>query len=150
MTGVGEARTGGPARQPAWSGSMTDALAKLVPPQHRNEALWSIRAIHTAISVSIAGAVLLTLWDGMRGRPRRRTAIAGGVVLAEAGLYVSNNQVCPLTPLAEQLGADRGAVVDLFLPAWAARQIPVVAGSTAVVALALNVRAWREHSRINA
>lgn len=146
MIAVGEARARGPARQPAWSGSMTDALATLVPPERRNEALSSIRAIHTAIFVSIAYAVLLTLWDGMCERPRRRTAIAGGVVLAEAGLYVSNNQVCPLTPLAEQLGADRGSVVDLFLPAWAARQIPVVAGSAAVVALVLNLRAWRGNS----
>ena len=57
--------------------------------------------------------------------------------------YLSNNQVCPLTPLAEHLGAERGAVADLLLPAWAARRIPVVAGSMALVALALNARAWR-------
>ena len=75
------------------------------------------------------------------GRPRRRTAIAGGVVPAESALYVSNNQVCPLTPLAEEFGAERGSVVDLFLPAAVARQIPAVAGSAAVLALVLNIRA---------
>jgi hypothetical protein len=35
-------------------------------------------------------------------------------------------------------------VVDLYLPAWAARRIPVVAGTAAIVALALNLRAWMD------
>ncbi|MGH2357012.1 MAG: hypothetical protein ACRDGJ_03240, partial [Candidatus Limnocylindria bacterium] len=56
--------------------------------------------------------------------------------------YVSNNQVCPLTPLAEEIGAERGSVVDNFLPDWAARRIPIVAGSAALLALFLNLRAW--------
>lgn len=62
-------------------------------------------------------------------------------MLAESALYLSNNQVCPLTPLAEEFGAERGSVVDMFLPAAAARQIPLVAGSAAVIALVLNLRA---------
>jgi hypothetical protein len=103
--------------------------------------LAGIKAIHTAIFLSIAAAVLLSLWDGLRGRPNRRTAIAGGIVLAESVVYVSNNQVCPLTPLAEALGADRGSVVDIFLPQWAAARIPLVAGSAAVAAAFLNTRA---------
>ncbi len=65
------------------------------------------------------------------------------MVVVETALYVSNNQVCPLTPLAEELGAARGSVVDLFLPAWAARRIPLVAGSAALLALVLNFRALR-------
>ena len=55
-------------------------------------------------------------------------------------LYVSNNQVCPLTPLAEEFGAERGSVVDMFLPAGVARRIPLVAGSAAMLALVLNLR----------
>lgn len=67
-------------------------------------------------------------------------------MLAESVVFVSNNQVCPLTPLAEELGAERGSVVDIFLLDWAARRIPVVAGSAAVLALVLNLRALRDHS----
>ena len=130
-------------RQPVWSGVITTPLAAHIPAPRRLQALAAIKAIQTAIFFSIAGAVLLTLWDGLRGRPGRRTAIAGGVVFAESALYLSNNQVCPLTPLAEELGAERGSVVDLFLPDWAARRIPVVAGSAAVLSLVLNLRAWR-------
>jgi hypothetical protein len=130
-------------RQPVWSGAITAPLTKLIPSERRPQALAAIKAIHTAIFFSIASAVVLTLWDGMRGRPGRRTAIAGGVVLAESALFVSNNQVCPLTPVAEELGAERGSVVDIFLPDWAARRIPLVAGTAAILSLVLNLRAWR-------
>lgn len=130
-------------RQPMWSGAITGPLAALIPGTHRLQALAAIKAVHTAIFVSMAGAIVLTLWDGIRGRPGRRTAILGGVVLAESAIYVSNNQVCPLTPLAEELGAEAGSVVDIFLPEWAARRIPLVAGTAALLAALLNLRAWR-------
>jgi hypothetical protein len=128
-------------RQPAWSGSITSPLARLIPADRHAEALSTIKAFHTAIFASIAGAIVLALWDGAQGQPQRRTAIAGAMVVAETAAYLSNNQVCPLTPLAEELGAARGSVVDMFLPAWAARRIPLVAGTTAFLALALNLRA---------
>lgn len=129
------------ARRPRWSGLLTMSLARHIPPELGDRALVSIKAFHTAVFISIAAAVLLTLWDGVRGRPRRRTAIAGAIVLAESAVYVSNNQVCPLTPLAEDVGAERGSVVDMFLPEWAARRIPIVAGTAALAAALLNVRA---------
>jgi hypothetical protein len=136
------------ARQPVWSGGITAPLASLVPAALRPQALSAIKAIHTAIFFSIAGAIVLAVWDGVRGRPRRRTALAGGVVFAESLLFVSNNQVCPLTPLAEELGAERGSVVDIFMPGWAASRIPVVAGSAALLALVLNLRAWRDSASV--
>lgn len=122
---------------------MTAPLVRLIPADRKEEALTAIKAIHTAIFASIAGAILLALWDGVRGQPRRSTAIAGGVVVVETAIYISNNHVCPLTPLAEDLGAARGSVVDIFLPAWAASRIPIVAGSAALLALILNLRALR-------
>ena len=116
-------------------------MAQQIPEARRHQSLAIIKGIHTAIFFSVFAAVVVTVWDGLRGRPGRRTAIAGGAVLLESALYVSNNQVCPLTPLAEEFGADRGSVVDLFLPAAVARQIPLVAGSSAALALLLNLRA---------
>jgi hypothetical protein len=107
-----------------------------------------IKAVHTALFFSIGASLALTLWDGLAGRPTRRTAIAGGVVVAETAVFISNNQVCPLTPLAEELAARRGSVVDMFLPASFARRIPLVAGSAAVLASVLNLRALlRSRSR---
>ena len=120
---------------------MTRPLASMIPRGRRGEALVAIKAIHTVIFASVFAAVVVTLWDGIRSVPRRRTGIAGGIVLTETALYLSNNQVCPLTPLAEELGAVRGSVVDMFLPAPLARRIPLLAGSAAVLSLLLNVRA---------
>jgi hypothetical protein len=64
------------------------------------------------------------------------------VALAETAIYASNNQVCPLTPLAEELGAERGSVVDIFLPDWFSRRIPLLGSAAMVLGLVLNLRAW--------
>ena len=82
------------------------------------------------------------MWDGLRQRPGTRTLVAGGVVLAESAIYASNNQVCPLTPLAEQFGARSGSVADLFLPDWFSRRIPVFGVTLLLLGLALNGSAW--------
>ena len=130
-------------RQPVWSGLFTHGLAARVPRPARPLALVSIKAIHTVIFVSIAGLVACVFWDGVRGHPRQRTAFAAAVAIAESAVYASNNRVCPLSPLAEELGAESGSVTDIFLPAPVSRLIPSVAGSALGVGLALNVRALR-------
>jgi hypothetical protein len=107
--------------------------------------LAGIKVIHTALFAVIAAAIGLFAWDGMAGRPRQRSARALGVALAETAVYVSNNQVCPLTPLAGALGAERGSVVDMFLPAWAARRIPLVASVALLGGVVLNARAVLGH-----
>lgn len=128
-------------RRPAWSDVITRPLAGIIPQRWRPAALTSIKAVHTVIFASIALAIAVFVLDGIRQRPGRRAAYSLGVALAEAGVYVSNNQVCPLTPLAEELGAKRGSVVDMFLPAWAARRIPLVGCAALAVGIALNARA---------
>jgi hypothetical protein len=62
--------------------------------------------------------------------------------LAETAIFASNNQVCPLAPLAEELGAERGSVADIFLPEWASKRIPIVSGSILVLGLVLHALAW--------
>ena len=37
-----------------------------------------------------------------------------GVALTESAVYGSNNQVCPLIQLAEELGAPSGSVTDVI------------------------------------
>lgn len=131
----------GIARDPAWSGAITRPAAGLIPGRWRPAALTSIKAVHTVIFASIGVAIAMFVWDGIRQRPGRRTAFALGLTLTEAAVYVSNNQVCPLTPLAEELGARRGSVVDMFMPAGAARSIPVVGSTALIVGIVLNARA---------
>jgi len=134
-------------RQPTWSGLLTRPLSRAIPVAWRPATLFGIKAVHTVLFASIGGAIVLFVWDGLRGRPRRRTAIALGVALGESAVYVSNNQVCPLTPLAEELGAESGSVVDIFLPDAVARRIPLVSSTALVVGIALNVAALLRRRR---
>ena len=130
------------ARRPVLSGGLTTRLAAFIPARRRAAALDAIKALHTIIFASVGGAIGLFVWDGLRQRHGRRAAIALGVVLTESALYVSNNQVCPLTPLAEELGAERGSVADIFLPDWLARRIPLIGSSALLLGLALHAWAW--------
>ncbi|MGH2428371.1 MAG: hypothetical protein ACRDGV_05720 [Candidatus Limnocylindria bacterium] len=131
-------------RRAAWSGALTARLAALIPARRRATALLVIKALHTVIFASVGAAIGLFVLDGLRRRPGRRAAGALGIVLAESAVYLSNNQVCPLTPLATELGAARGSVADIFLPDWFARRIPLLGTSALLVGLVLNLRAWQD------
>ena len=123
---------------------MTTRLATVIPPRCHGATLALIKWIHTIIFLSVAGLIVLYTWDGLRRRSGRRTTVAVTVALAESAVYVSNNQVCPLTPLAEELGAENGSVTDILLPIWISRRIPLVSGTVLVLGIVLNVRNWRE------
>ena len=135
-----------PARRPVWSGPLTGSLAGRIPAGRRPLALTVIKVAHTLIFVSVLGCIAVVDWDGLRGRGGRRTAVAAAVTVIETAVFVSNNMVCPLTPLAESLGAGDGSVTDLYLPGWLSRRIPVLSGSAFSVGLLLHVRAWRRRS----
>ncbi len=130
-------------RQPAWSARLTVPLAGRIPSRSRPTALLAIKVLHTAAFFSVAGLIVLFDWDALRQQPRRRTAVAASVAVAEAVVFASNNLVCPLTPLAEELGAASGSVTDIFLPAWLSERIPLLSSAALIAGLILNVRALR-------
>jgi hypothetical protein len=134
-------------RSPVWSGVLTRPLAAAIPVHRRSTALVAIKAAHTAVFFSVAALIALFAWDGVRRQPGRRTALAAVIALSESAVYVSNNQVCPLTPLAEELGAASGSVTDIFLPDWLSRRVPLISGSVLIVGIVLNLRAWRQRRR---
>lgn len=122
-------------------------LAARIPIGWRPVVLHLIKAVHTGVFFSVAGLIVLFAADGVRQRPGRRTAVAAGVALAKSAVYASNNQVCPLTPLAEELGASSGQVADIFLPSWFSRRIPILSVGILLVGLAFNTRAWLASGR---
>jgi hypothetical protein len=129
-------------REPVWSAVLTDPVARHVPVGWRPASLAAIKVAHTAVFFSVLSMIVLLTWDGLRGRPRRRTAIALGIAVTETAIFASNNQVCPLSPLAESLGASRGSVTDIFLPEPLSRRIPVLSGGLLAVGIVLNLLAF--------
>ena len=136
-------------RRASWSGAITAPLARHTHPSGRPAVLAAIKAIHTAIFFAVAAQIAVIVWDGLRQRPGRRTALAFGIALGESAIYASNNQVCPLTPLAEELGAAKGSVADIFLPDAVSLRIPLVGGSALAVGLGLNAWAWLRKGRVD-
>jgi hypothetical protein len=48
------------------------------------------------------------------------------VVGAESLIFVANGFRCPLTEVAERVGAEQGSVADIYLPRWFARNLPAI------------------------
>jgi hypothetical protein len=99
-----------------------------------------VRAVHSAVFVVELAAILWLVVTGIAGRRDRTVAVAGSLVAAEAAVFVANSGVCPLTPLAERLGARRGSVSDIFLPDAMARTIPTWSSALVAFGIALHVR----------
>ena len=129
------------SRRPLWSGALTAPIASRIPDRLRPAALVGIKAFHSVAFFSISGLIVVYTWAGVTGRGGRRATVAGLVALAESAVYGSNNLVCPLTPLAEDLGAARGSVTDIYLPEWLSRRVPLFGGGTLLVGIGLH--AWR-------
>ncbi len=83
------------------------------------------------------------LYDGLCGRTDRRTAMAGAVVAGESLVFVVSGFRCPLTQLAERLGAESGSVTDLWLPRWFARNLAAIHVPLITLALVLHGRNLR-------
>ena len=134
------------SRRPIWSDVLTVPLAAVIPASRRTLALRAIKAFHTAAFAVIGGAILVFTVEGMRGRRGRISRAAAAIAVAETLVYASNNQVCPLTPLAEQLGATSGSVTDIYLPTWISDRIPVIGGAVLLLGLVAHLVTWR-HDR---
>jgi hypothetical protein len=100
-----------------------------------------VKGVHTAIFVVELSSIVWLVISGLLGRRDRSVAVASGLVAIEAAVFVANDGVCPLTPLTERLGATRGSVSDIFLPAAVARTIPIWSSALLVIGALLHARA---------
>jgi hypothetical protein len=112
-------------------------------PVPRSAALVAVRTVHSAVFLAVLGSILWLVASGLRGRHGRSVAVAAWLVTAESVVFVANRGVCPLTPLAERLGAVDGGVSDIFLPERLARTIPVWSTALLAVAAVLHATAGR-------
>jgi hypothetical protein len=92
----------------------------------RRTVLAAVKLVHTVAWFSIEWCMVYVLWAGFRRRSDRRAALAAGVVASETLIFAANGFRCPLTGVAERIGAERGSVTDIYLPRWFAHYLPVI------------------------
>jgi hypothetical protein len=112
-----------------------------VPPHQA--ALMTVRTVHTVVWFSIEACMGYLLVAGFARRTDRWAAAAGAVVAGESLVFVANGFRCPLTAVAESLGAERGSVTDIYLPGWFAHRLPVIHVPLVLLALLLHGRNLR-------
>jgi hypothetical protein len=88
-----------------------------------------VKVVHTVIFWLLSACVVHVLWSAVAGRIGTWTWVAAGLVLVEGIVLVAFGWTCPLTILTERMGAARGSVSDIFLPAWLAERIFPICGT---------------------
>ena len=101
----------------------------------------AIKAVHTAVFAAELASIGWLVASGILRRQDRTVAVAAVLVALEGAVFVANRGVCPLTTMAEQEGAERGSVSDIFLPDVVARTIPAWSSLLVALAAVLHARA---------
>jgi hypothetical protein len=92
----------------------------------RSRMVSVVKAVHTAIWFSVEAAVLYLLYAGVRKRTDASVTVAAALVAGETAVFLLNGARCPLTEVANRLGASDGSVTDIYLPRWFAHYLPVI------------------------
>ena len=102
--------------------------------------LTAIKLIHTLAWFSIESCMAYVLWAGFM---RRSTAAPLSLPPSSPARRWCSPQTgsgCPLTQIAERVGAEHGAVTDIYLPRWFARNLPAIHVPLIVLAGYLHTR----------
>ncbi|HZT05482.1 MAG TPA: hypothetical protein VFC51_00485 [Chloroflexota bacterium] len=95
----------------------------------------AVKAVHSAIFLSIAVSILHVFFAGLRGRPSHWTGLALTVALGESAVFALNRFRCPLTEVVRDLTGADVRVTDIFLPRWFADRIPFIFTPPLVIGL---------------
>jgi hypothetical protein len=123
-----------------------DTVDRLLLPSWKKSALISVKVVHSLIYFSIEFCMGYLIYAGLKGREDRRTAITAGVVVGESLIFLGNRCRCPLTGLAENLGAGSGSVTDIYLPDFLASNLPLIHVPLLALALYLHIRNFLRRS----
>lgn len=96
-----------------------------------------VKLIHTAIFFVLSACVVYVVLSGATGRVTMWTWIAIAAIVLEGLALAASGGRCPLTRLAERMGASDGSVADLFLPKWFADRIFPICGGAFLIGCAL-------------
>jgi hypothetical protein len=107
-------------------------------------ALAAVKVVHTLAWFSIECCMVYLLYAGFAQRTDRRAAVAAVVVGSESLIFAANGFRCPLTDVAESLGAEDGSVTDIYLPRWFAHDLPAIHAPLILLAAFLHGRNLRQ------
>jgi hypothetical protein len=99
-----------------------------------------VRAVHTAIYLTMAASTLVILFAGITGATGAWLWLAAALVGVEGAVFLGNGLKCPLTGVATKYGAGEGA--DTFLPERITRYTFRVFAPLLLVAAALVAARW--------
>jgi hypothetical protein len=99
----------------------------------RSRKLFILRFIHAAVFIIMVVSLFYILYCAVSRRYDWTLATALGFMFIEGLALAVNRFRCPLTTLAERWGSDHGAVTDIFLPGWLARNTFKIATVMVVV-----------------
>lgn len=88
-----------------------------------------VKLVHTLIFVVLSACVLYILVSGALDHITVWTWIAAAAIVIEGLVLAASGGRCPLTAVAERLGAADGSVADIFLPRWFADRIFPICGT---------------------
>ncbi len=99
--------------------------------------VFHVKLVHTLIFVVLSGCVLYILASGAFDHVTTWTWVAIVAIVVEGLILAANGGKCPLTKVAEQLGAADGSVADIFLPRWFADRIFPICGTLYLIGCAV-------------
>jgi len=99
-----------------------------------------VKFVHSFAFFLFTACILYVLYSGIFNRIGWVTYSSIGLVVVEGLVLGLNRWRCPLTALAENMGAEDGSVTGIFLPRWLAKRvfmvwIPVFVGACILVAV---------------
>jgi hypothetical protein len=98
-----------------------------------------IKFVHSIAFLMFTACVGFVLYSGLFNRIGRVTWVCIVVVVVEGLALALNRFRCPLTTLAENLGAEDGSVTGIFLPRWLAKRVFLIWGQLFVAGCILVV-----------
>jgi hypothetical protein len=119
--------------------------SRIPVPLHRSLYI-GVKAVHSVAFWILQSAIFYLMYKAVRGESDRKAAAAAVLVGGECAIYAGNGFRCPLTGLAEDLGAESGSVTDIFLPDWLARNIANIYAPMYFVALGLHAHNLRRRN----
>jgi|ERR1700680_546213 len=99
--------------------------------------VFHVKLVHTLFFSVLSACVIYIVISGSINRITPWTWVAIVAIVIEGLVLAVSGGRCPLTAVAERLGASDGSVADIFLPRWFADRIFPICGTLYLIGCAI-------------